>query len=295
VDFGGSVKVSAGEKNILSISYPTTPASSAEMYYYGQNDNSEFAYKITTCNVQAVRTNDDGAYSFTVNEGFSGTITVQYDGYTFAETTISNVKSNIANKNITGEKIIINYTISGKVTDDQNKAIQGATITITPSNGAQQTATTDRNGAYSFTINEGLSGIIDAAYDGYSFLQITFSKLTANLANQNFKGTKIIVYAQINGVVKDQNSNPLSGVLVSVNSDMKDATTTNSNGEYSLQVDDQFSGKIYAKSIQGKFGQQLLRILRQQGQRRYALPHIRTRRRRDQADRQDLRRRLVHL
>lgn len=238
---GQDFKAKASQPKTYTISGKITDEKSAAI------SGAKVSLSAANTATMTVTTASDGAYSFTVNEGFSGTITVQYDGYTFAETTISNVKSNIANKNIKGEKIIVNYTIAGKATDDQNKAIQGATITITPSNGAQQTATTDRNGAYSFTINEGLSGIIDAAYDGYSFQQITFSKLTANLANQNFKGTKIIVYAQINGVVKDQNSNPLSGVLVSVNSDMKDATTTNSNGEYSLQVDDQFSGKIYAK------------------------------------------------
>ncbi len=202
----------------------------------------------TSADTQTVTSASDGSYSFTVTEGFTGKIAVQYSGYTFTETTISSVTADIANKNIKGTKIIVNYTVSGKVTDEKSKAISGATITITSSDGSTQTATTDKNGAYSFTVTEGFTGIITAEYDGYKFSTLTLNKVSKDLTSNNFAGEKIIVYATISGTVKDQANTAIPGASVSINQDMTDAVTTGTDGAYSIQVSDNFSGKIYTKA-----------------------------------------------
>lgn len=192
------------------------------------------------------KTNSKGSYTFTVEKGFSGTLSVAASGYNFSTIAVSNVTKNVTGKNFQGEKIIIYYTISGIVTNEKDKAISGAEITLTSTNKGGQTTKTDRNGNYSFTVEKGLSGTITASADGYSFTAISVSKVAQNLTNKNFKGEKIIVSATITGKVTDENNVGIYNAEVSTSLDKTDAVRTDAKGTYTIQVDDNFSGKLYA-------------------------------------------------
>lgn len=230
-----------------TIKTENTKAYSTTDYYAYYSTDNVMHHKVYAIDAIAV-TNANGEYSVTAARNSSLSL-YAWTNYDLAPLTFSNISSDLPNQDFkpAEEQKPRTYTISGKVTDEKSKAISGATVTLAPTAGAQQTKTTDRNGAYSFTVNDGFAGTITAQYDGYTFAIANIAKVSSNIANQNFKGEKIIVYAYINGVVSDQNGNPLRGAKVSINADMTDAVTTDGNGAYSIQVDNNFSGKIYAQ------------------------------------------------
>ncbi len=127
-----------------------------------------------------VTADGSGNYSFTVTNGWTGTITPSKAGYTFTPTSITvstPVTADLPNQNFTA--IINTYTVSG------NAGTAGATVTFT--GGTPVTA--DGSGNYSFTVNYGWTGTITPSKTGYTFIptSITVSApVTANLPGQDF-------------------------------------------------------------------------------------------------------------
>ncbi len=122
-----------------------------------------------------------GAYSFTVNYGWSGTSSASKAGYTFsASKTYLNVASSYASQDFSAT--LNTYTISG------NAGVASASITYT---GGATTA--NASGLYSFTVNYGWSGTSSASKAGYTFsADKTYTNVAANQASQDFTATAII-------------------------------------------------------------------------------------------------------
>jgi len=137
---------------------------------YGSVYDSSYNYMsgvtMTLSTGGTTTTDSYGSYSFTVNSGWSGTITPSKSGYTFApiSNSYSYVTSNQYSPYFVGNPS--GYTISGYVYDASTYAYL-SDVTMTTSSGS--TTTTDSSGNYSFTVSSDWSGTITPSKSGYTF------------------------------------------------------------------------------------------------------------------------------
>ena len=121
-----------------------------------------------------------GNYSFTINHGWSGTVTPSKAGYAFtpASRTYSVVTANQTSQDYTAGPIM--YTISGTT----GTAGAGATITYTGGSTTANIAT----GVYSFTVASGWSGTVTPSKTGYTFSPASrsYTNVTANQTAQDY-------------------------------------------------------------------------------------------------------------
>ena len=122
------------------------------------------------------------------------------------------------------------HAISGRLTDDLGRAIQGATLTL--SGGQQAAATSDANGNYSFpNLAAGRSYTVTASSSRHSFAvpSQSFTDLDGD-RTANFGGTPL--FFSVGGRVTDTANNPVAGLSVSLSGGKTGATTTDSGGNF---------------------------------------------------------------
>jgi len=126
-----------------------------------------------------------GNYSFTVSNGWSGTVTPSATGYTFspASKSYSSVAADQTGQNFSISAVLI----SG------NAGTAGATLSYT--DGTAKTATADGTGAYSFWVSYNWSGSVTPSATGYTFTpaSISYSNLAAPQTGQNFTASSVPV------------------------------------------------------------------------------------------------------
>jgi len=177
-------------------------------------------------------TGADGAYSITVPNHWSGTITVSKAGWliTPASKIYDRVSANITNENYTAYQ----PKISGYVKKADGSALSGATVSAS---GGTST-TTNASGYYEIVVAYGWNGTVSASKSGYSFTAKTYSNITTDQANQDFTGFQ----PKISGYVKKTDGTALSGASVSASG--TGSTTTNANGYYEVVVPYGWSGTV---------------------------------------------------
>lgn len=125
------------------------------------------------------------------------------------------------------------FAISGRVIDEQSAPVAGVTVTLS---GSQSVATTtDNNGDYVFT-NLPTSGnyTVTPAKINYTFDSANQTFVTpSGDRTANFKATRTV--RSINGSIK-VGGNPLPGVTVAISGSATATATTDSAGEYSLEL-----------------------------------------------------------
>jgi len=188
-------------------------------------------------------TDNDGNYSFTVNPGWSGTVTPSKIGYTsFTPTSesYSNVTATQHNQNYRGSTWVY---ISGYVKASDSTAISPVTITL--STGSY--ITTDSSGHYSVSVSYGWSGTVTQSKSGYTFTPTSksYTNVTADQADQNYTGSTIPY--TIAGNVWDLSGffgtrGSISGVTMTLSTG--GTTTTDSSGNYSFKVSAGWSGTV---------------------------------------------------
>ncbi len=204
------------------------------------NNNNIEGVLVTTNSGQSVTTTASGAYSFTVDYDWNGTVSVSHPAYTFAnsEFTYSNQISDVI-QNYNGT--IKNYEISGKVKDESGVGLSGAEVSIT----GQSSITTTSTGLYSFTVNHGWTGTISVSKTGYSFTTSLHNYdspgVILDQPNQDFTGT-INTYV-ISGTIHDYHPVGISGVTVKL-SDNSDSFVTGSDGIYTLTAEYGWNGYV---------------------------------------------------
>lgn len=109
-------------------------------------------------------TDEDGYYSGGVPPGWSGTVTPQRPGYTFTppSRTYTNVTGNLANQDYTST--MLEYTISGMVTDAAGQPVAGVTM-----EGLSGPPVTGPDGTYSASVPHGWNGTVTPVQAGYAF------------------------------------------------------------------------------------------------------------------------------
>ncbi|MCP4219014.1 MAG: BACON domain-containing protein [bacterium] len=126
----------------------------------------------------------DGTYSFSVNGGWSGSVTPEMENWSFAPTlhTYANVAENHTDQDYTGTFDSPEYTVSGTVTAD---GVGLANVTMS---GLPGPPTTDAAGNYSASVVEGWSGTVTPALGSYVFVPSarTYSGVSIDLLNQDY-------------------------------------------------------------------------------------------------------------
>jgi inhibitor of cysteine peptidase len=122
------------------------------------------------------------------------------------------------------------YTVSGRVTSG-TAGLSGVTVTLSGARSA--TTTTDANGAYSLTISSEGAYTVTPSKQHYTFAppSQTFTNPTSN-RTADFAAT--INRHKITGRVARADSQPMSGVTVTLSGGQAATTTTDSGGNYSF-------------------------------------------------------------
>jgi subtilisin family serine protease len=133
------------------------------------------------------------------------------------------------------------YQIAGTVTLSGNP-FPGVNLS---GSGDADCLTTDSNGGYTCTVPEGWSGTLTPTATGFTFdpANHSYNGVSDDLSNQDFSATEIppTTY-QIAGTIS-LNGNPFPGVSLSGNGDAE-CLDTDSNGDYSCTVPDNWSGTL---------------------------------------------------
>ena len=168
-----------------------------------------------------------GNYSFTVSNGWSGTVTPSATGYTFspASKSYSSVAADQTGQNFSISAVLI----SG------NAGTAGATLSYT--DGTAKTATADGTGAYSFWVSYNWSGSVTPSATGYTFTpaSISYSNLAAPQTGQNFTASSVPVISGNAGA---------SGVTLSYTDGTAKTVTSDGSGNYSITVSNNWSGTV---------------------------------------------------
>ena len=194
-------------------------------------------------------TDADGYYELTVDYGWSGTVTLQREGYTFDPngTVYSNVTTDQSKDYIA---ILDTFIISGHAIDSTLAPLAG--VLVTPdNNGGPYTSkyygggqdTTDVNGYYEVLVDYNWSGNVVPSKYAYSFEpnSITYANVTQDVEDQNYVGT-LLTY-RITGYIKEANLVPIAAVLVSADNG-GGSDTTDVNGYYEVRVGYGWSGRV---------------------------------------------------
>ncbi len=178
-------------------------------------------------------TGKDGSYSVTVDYDWSGLVTPMKEGYTFKpeNKTYSAVTRDMANENYAAA--LMTFTISGNV------GVPGVTMKGFPG----RAVTSGAAGAYSATVDYRWSGTATPMKEGYQFnpANIRYDNVMMDQANENYEAMlqKIV----ISGRITSNRGDPVADVYILAEPDGPPVTTT-TNGEYQIEVDYGWRGKI---------------------------------------------------
>ena len=187
-------------------------------------------------------TGADGTYSFTVDHGFSGTITPAIANYTFApvDITLSQVTANSTGNDFVGTPD--SYPVSGTVTWN-GQPLEGVYMNF---EGISNDPTTASDGTYTCYVPTGWAGYIAPIKTGFTFTPsfITVPSVSAPVTGQDFVATHNPV--AISGTITEDGT-PLINVAVVATDDqgaVVDTWYTMSDGSFYGSVPYGFSGDI---------------------------------------------------
>lgn len=132
----------------------------------------------------------NGSYSFQVPRGWSGTVTPSKNGYIFSP-------GNRPYNNLLSDQIAQNYTATPLYSISGNVGVSG--VTLTYSNGATKTVTSQANGSYSFTVPGGWSGTVTPSHPCFTFTpsERTYTNLADSQTVQDYAPTIVSGCADI--------------------------------------------------------------------------------------------------
>jgi hypothetical protein len=178
-------------------------------------------------------TGPDGSYSVTVDYGWSGTVVPTIEGYQFTPENkpYPAVTNDMTNQNYTAAKIT--FTISGST-----GMVAGVTLQGLPG----RTVVSGQVGTYSAKVDYGWNGTVTPMKTGYDFdpPSITYDNVLGDQTNQSY--TPTIQKRTISGQVLSQKGQPVADVYLMAEGG--GSATTDTSGEYTLNVDHGWLGKI---------------------------------------------------
>lgn len=137
-------------------------------------------------------TDASGNFAFSGLPPGSYTLTPSKSGYTFnpANRAVS-VPPDVTSQNFTGTAIVSTYSISGRIADGNNVSIPSVSVT----DGAGHTATTDANGNFAFSGLPSGSYTLTPSKSGYIFSPSSRAvSVPPDVSGQNFSGSRQVVH-----------------------------------------------------------------------------------------------------
>jgi type II secretory pathway component GspD/PulD (secretin) len=178
----------------------------------------------------------DGTYTATVDYGWQGMAIPMKEGYDFKPESrpYASVTTNMTNENYVADKQT--FTISGSTT------VPGVQVQVTPG----RMVTSGPDATYTTSVDYGWTGTITPKKLGYEFepSSLELQDVTSSVTNQSFLGT--LQKMTISGKITDEKGQPVADIYVLAEPEGA-TTTTNAAGEYELEVDFQWRGKITPK------------------------------------------------
>jgi len=219
----------AEDQNFLIIAYPT------EYRIKGSITSGGVQLQGVTVTLSGSRsdtatTDAAGAYSFSVPIHGDFTVTPSKTSYTFdrASATFNGVT---ADQTADFTAALGHYMISGRVTRPGGQGMAGVTMELS---GAQVgTATTDADGAYSFTVSSEGTYTVTPSRTHYTFAPQSLS-FTDPRADHTADFAATLNRHAISGRVTDAANQGLSGVLVALSGGQTAQATTDANGNYAF-------------------------------------------------------------
>ncbi|HEX8746165.1 MAG TPA: carboxypeptidase regulatory-like domain-containing protein [Pyrinomonadaceae bacterium] len=185
-------------------------------------------------NVSPALTDQNGDYELYVRAKGNYTVTpsLTYYSFTPASLNFQNVSGDQTGADFTGS--LVNYSISGKVVDQNQQALAGATVKLSGAKTAE--AISDSNGKYAFTNLPATRDYkLTASKANRIFIpsERNVLNLTGDSPDNDFTG-ELVSYS-ISGTVTDSDGKPLSDVSVHVEGNgFSSDTATSSNGKYKI-------------------------------------------------------------
>jgi len=176
---------------------------------------------------------NNGFYYASVEDGWSGTVTPKKVGYTFTPDHIDYI-------DVTSDQILQNYevasaehTISGRVATTDDSPLEGVTMSGLPYNPQ-----TDPDGLYSGTVPHGASGTVTPTKSGYRFdpEKVEYPDVDSD----HVQDYEAILTHTISGHVEDMEGVTMHVVPLQPGGPV----LTDSDGFYSITVDDGWSGTV---------------------------------------------------
>ncbi|MHC4434784.1 MAG: carboxypeptidase-like regulatory domain-containing protein, partial [Planctomycetota bacterium] len=183
-----------------------------------------------------------GAYTATVDYGWTGTITPSKDGYEFMPPSIpfDNVMASQSGQDFL--PTLLQRKISGTVRDAKGQPVADVAV-VADNNGGQ--TTTGPAGEFELSVGHGWSGTLTPVKEGYTFRPANkpYARVSADQLNQAF--TAIIEMFSVSGAVK-LGGVPIDGVLITADdgSGSPITATTDLKGNYSLKLPYGWTGEI---------------------------------------------------
>jgi hypothetical protein len=172
-------------------------------------------------------TGEDGAYTATVEYGWSGTVKPSRPGYTFSPASIpyTKVTENKEGQNYNGT--IMRYAIQG------NAGVAGAKMV-----GLPEEVTSGSSGLYTITVDYGWSGTITPEKEGYTFdpPMLSIDPMSKDMPKQDFKAKQVTF--TISGNVGQP------GVLMQ---GLPGRVVSKEDGSYSVEVPYRFNQTVTPK------------------------------------------------
>lgn len=170
-----------------------------------------------------------GAYSFTVPDDWSGTVTPSLAGHAFTppSRTYAHVLAELTAQDFTA--VAVTLTISG------NAGVAGAVLAYT--DGTARTAVADASGSYTLTVPYNWSGTVTPSSAGSTFSPAsrTYTNVQANLAAENYT---LVVLHLITGTTS------VTGTTLAYTVGEPTTATAMLGGFYILFVPDHWSGTV---------------------------------------------------
>lgn len=186
--------------------------------------------------VQALTTDESGAYSFLINAFGNYTLSAGkvFFNFTPAIRTFTNLSSN--QSNIDFAAVRQTNSVSGTVFDNHNNPLGGVSLTLSDNNNvAISSTTTTAAGAYAFTnVPAGFDYHLNAATtDAFTFTSQNINTLATDVV-LNFSGT--LRKYTISGRVSDENNVGVTGIRLILSGAETATVRSDSNGNYSFPV-----------------------------------------------------------
>ncbi|PID93757.1 MAG: hypothetical protein CSA95_06070, partial [Bacteroidetes bacterium] len=186
-----------------------------------------------------VVTDTDGVFTFTVDHGYTGTMTATLAGFIFVpeERAYTNLSASQVDQNFVGT--LYTHNISGTITDGSNPL---ENVVVNFSNGAGEVHT-DASGFYVIAVPDHYTGVATPVLAGYSFVPTTieYNDVTSDYPDQDYVASGITYV--VSGTISDEAANGVADVTVTFDG-IADPVLTDASGYYEKNVPHGWTGNI---------------------------------------------------